>query len=128
MKQVARNATTADWEFLSSLGRRYLIHDRDAKFCDARSFGPAVAPALAERFVRSANECLGRFILFGERSLGHVLTQWAEFHYPHERNHQGKSNAILVPRAEDRIGARDGPIRCRKRLGGALRFYHREAA
>jgi len=34
MKQIARNITMADWGFLS--GSKYLIHDRDAKFCRSR--------------------------------------------------------------------------------------------
>ncbi len=33
MKQVARNVTMADWGFLS--GAKYLLHDRDAKYCQA---------------------------------------------------------------------------------------------
>ena len=34
MKQVARNVTMDEWGFLEN--RRYLLHDRDSKFC--RSF------------------------------------------------------------------------------------------
>jgi len=41
------------------------------------------------------------------------------------RNHQGKGNVLLFPRAT--AWQRDGPVRCRKRLGGLLRYYHREA-
>ena len=63
-----------------------------------------------------------------ERSLEHVLEQWAHEHYPHERNHQGRQNRILVPRPGDRVGAREGSIRCRQRLGGALKFYFGDAA
>ncbi len=33
MKQMARNLTMVDWGFLS--GQKYLIHDRDSKFCEA---------------------------------------------------------------------------------------------
>jgi transposase len=65
MKQIARNVTMADWGFLE--GCKYLIHDRDTKFC--RSFRsiitsmgikpirlPPQAPKInsfAKRFVRS---------------------------------------------------------------------------
>ena len=35
---------------------------------------------------------------------------------------------ILFPAAADRIGSSSGPIRTRERLGGLLKFYHREAA
>ncbi len=140
MKQIARNMTMAGWGFLKNC--RFLIHDRDTKFTaafDAILKAAGVTPvwlpphcpnlnSIAERFVRSAKECTERFILFGERSLEHVLREWAQEFYAHERNHQGRENRILVPRPGDRIGARDGPIRCRQRLGGALKFYYREAA
>jgi hypothetical protein len=31
MKQIARNVTLETWGFLEN--RKYLLHDRDAKFC-----------------------------------------------------------------------------------------------
>jgi hypothetical protein len=43
-------------------------------------------------------------------------------------NHQGKRNVILLPAIADRIGESSGEIRTRERLGGLLKFYHREAA
>jgi hypothetical protein len=49
-------------------------------------------------------------------------------HFHTERNHQGKGNRILFPAPVDRIGESSGEIRTRERLGGLLRFYHREAA
>ena len=64
-------------------------------------------------------------ILFGERSLRRALTEYVE-HYHAERNHQGKGNVLLFPR--DRNVQRRPPVQCRKRLGGLLRYYHREAA
>ena len=81
----------------------------------------------AERWVKSVkDEALARVILFGERSLHHVLGEYVE-HYHAERPHQGKGNVIPfpAPRAE---GAADGPIGCRERLGGLLKYYHRKAA
>jgi len=117
---------------------RYLLHDRDTKF--TRSFRaiiasgriealalPARSPNLnahAERWVRSVKEeCLSKVILFGERSL--ALSEYVE-HFHAERNHQGKGNVLLFPRDTDRH--REGPVRCHERLGGLLRYYHREAA
>jgi transposase len=41
-------------------------------------------------------EALSRFILFGEKSLRHVLTEYLA-HYHVERPHQGKGNVILFP-------------------------------
>ena len=82
--------------------------------------------AYAERWVRSyKEECLSKVILFGERSLRWALSEYVD-HFHAERNHQGKGNVLLFPRDTDRH--RQGPVRCRERLGGLLRYYHREAA
>jgi hypothetical protein len=64
-------------------------------------------------------------ILCGERSLRRAIGEFVE-HYHHERNHQGRNNAILFPDAP--TIRRDGPIACRPRLGGLLKYYHRPAA
>jgi transposase InsO family protein len=80
--------------------------------------------AYAERFVRSIREeCLDRLILFGERRLLRVLDEFVA-HYHRERNHQGLGNALIVPAPRPCGGT---PVRCRKRLGGLLRYYHRAA-
>ena len=68
---------------------------------------------------------LSKVILFGERSLRRALSNYVD-HFHGERNHQGKGNVLLFPRVNDR--QREGPVRCRERLGGLLRYYHREAA
>ena len=61
---------------------------------------PARSPnlnAYAERWVRSIKEeCLAKLILFGERSLQRVVSNYLE-HYHQERNHQGKDNRLLFP-------------------------------
>jgi transposase InsO family protein len=81
----------------------------------------------AERWVRSVkDECLSKLILFGEASLRRSLASYLD-HYHGERNHQGKGNVILFPPL-GKSGTSEGPIRCRERLGGLLRYYHREAA
>lgn len=111
MEQMARNVTADDWGFLQ--GRRYLLHDRDAKFTHSfldslKAVGmkpvklPARSPNLncyAERWVRSVKgECLSKLILFGESSLRRALTNFSEAeHYHAERNHQGKDNKLLFP-------------------------------
>jgi putative transposase len=77
--------------------------------------------------VRSVKEeRLSQLILFGEASLWHALQEYVE-HYHQERNHQGKGNLLLFPtsRADER---RIGPIYCRERLGGLLKYYKCEAA
>jgi putative transposase len=138
MKQMARNAAMDECGAL--LGCRYLLHDRETKF--TRSFRaivasgkveplvlPAQSPnlnAYAERWVRSVKEeCLSKVILFGERSLRRALRDYVD-HFHAERNHQGKGNMLLFPRNTDRH--REGQVRCHERLGGLLRYYHREAA
>ena len=84
--------------------------------------------AYLERWNRSVKEeCLSKLILFGEASLRHVLSNYAH-HFHNERNHQGKANVILFPAPGDRIGEWSGEIRTRERLGGLLKFYHRETA
>jgi hypothetical protein len=140
MTQMARNATSEGWGLLRS--RRYLLHDRDTKFCESfRSVVeaggvkplklPARSPnlnAFAERWVRSVKqECLSKLILFGEASLRRTLGQYVE-HFHAERNHQGKGNVILFPATDQAIQNRDGRVRRRERLGGMLKYYHREAA
>jgi len=109
MRQVACNATLEGIGQLN--GCRYVLHDRDAKFCSEFRETLAVAGvkclrlpprspnwnAFAERWVRSVKEeCLSHLILFGERSLRRALIQFQE-HYHAERNHQGKSNVLLFP-------------------------------
>jgi hypothetical protein len=132
MKQMARNMTMAGEGILN--GCRYLLHDRDAKFSAGfddilRSAGiePLVLPprspnlnAHLERWNRSVKEeCLSKLILFGEASLRHVLSNYAQ-HFHNERNHQGKANVILFPASADRVGESSGEIRTRERLGGLL--------
>jgi len=138
MEQVARNATMEGTGYLN--GCRYLLHDRDQKFCrkfqETLTAGgvectpiPARSPNLnahAERWVRSIKEeCLSKLILFGEKSLQRAVSNFLE-HYHQERNHQGKDNLLLFPVAVPEAGSR-GAIRCRERLGGLLKYYSRAA-
>ena len=140
MQQIARNVTMDEWGFLE--GRRYLIHDRDTKYTDAfrrriKSSDveplklPARSPnlnAYAERWVRSVKEeALSTLILFSEASLRRVLHEYVT-HFHQERNHQGKGNVLLFPSNEQPTNCRDRPVCCRERLGGLLKYYHREAA
>jgi hypothetical protein len=82
------------------------------------------ANAYAERFVRSIREeCLDRLILFGERRLLRALDEFVA-HYHRERNHQGLGNELITPATAAAGGTR---VRCRDRLGGLLRYYHRAA-
>ena len=90
---------------------------------------PAHSPnlnAFAERFVRSIKEsCLDRMVLIGESGL-HRATSEFLLHYHSERNHQGLGNKIIRPEFDQFPS--EGAINSRKRLGGLLRYYFREAA
>ena len=138
MLQVARNLTDAEDGFLG--GKRLLIHDRDPLFTEKfrHTVGAAGVRCLklpkrssnlnayCESFVRSAKrECLDKMILFGERHVRYVVEQYAE-HHNTERPHQGLGNRVITPPGKP--PPRDGPVKCRERLGGLLRSYHREAA
>ena len=137
LKQVARELTNCEDGFLNS--KRYLIMDRDTKFCQVfrdilNAEGiesvrlPPRSPKLnsnIERFFGSLkSECLGRMIFFGENSLRRAIRSYLE-HYHGERNQQGLHNEVIDP--SDEIGAVAGKIECRERLGGLLRYYHRAA-
>ena len=83
--------------------------------------------AFAERWIQSVKtEVLSRMILFGERSLRHVLSEYVA-HYHAERPHQGKGNVILFPSRQVEPNS-DSPTACRERLGGLLKYYHRKVA
>lgn len=140
MKQIARNVTLDEQGLLTPC--RYLLHDRDSKY--TKSFQriiatggvtpvalPARSPnlnAYAERWVKSVkDDCLSKMIIFSETSLRFVLREYCA-HYHGERNHQGKGNVLLFPaRDASKSGSRD-PIRTQERVGGLLKYYHREAA
>ena len=139
MIQMARNATAEGSGFLR--GMRYLLHDRDTKFCAAfldilrssgiRPFGPATEESESERFLRA----LGVFPparmpvqthLFGEASLRRALNEYIEHHH-FERNHQGKGNLLLLPSPDAPLSPNSKTVRCRNQLGGLLKFYSRVA-
>jgi len=140
MKQIARNVTMDEWGFLYNCS--YLIHDRDTKYCesfrtiigsgDVKTLPlPARSPnlnAFAERWVKSVKvDCLSKLILFGEVSLIRALREYLA-HYHAERNHQGKGNVLLFPTATQAKNRVDGSVACKERLGGLLKYYHRDAA
>ena len=70
-------------------------------------------------------ECLDRMIFFSEKSLRRAVGSFVD-HYHGERSHQGLGNQ-LIERAAIATDTSE-PVRCNKRLGGLLRYYHRQAA
>jgi putative transposase len=121
---------------------RYLIHDRDAKFCgpfDAiiRSEGarvietPVRAPqanAVAERWVRSVRtECLDHILISGRRHLEQVLRGYLT-HYNAERPH--RSIGLAAPAGAPPVARGSPPSEVRRRdvLGGLIHEYYAAAA
>jgi putative transposase len=91
---------------------------------DALSSASSSSAAYAERFVRSIREeCLDRLIFFGERRLLRALDAFVA-HYHRERNHQGLGNELIIRETRPLWATQ---VRCRERLGGLLRYYHRAA-
>jgi putative transposase len=138
MIQMARNAAVEGSGCLRCL--RYLLPDRDTKFCAAfldvlRSGGirplalPPSSPnrnAFAERWVSSVpQECLSKLILFGEASLRRALNESIEHHH-FERN-RGNGNLLLFPSPNVPLSPKSRTVHCRDRLSGLLKFYSRVA-
>lgn len=138
MAQVARNLTDVCDGFLPA--GYYVIHHRDPLYTDefqsileaggVKSIRlPAKSPnqnAYAERFVRSINEeCLNRIVPLGEAHLRRAIGEYVS-HYHEERNHQGLGNKLIAPGPE--TTAITGRVHRRKRVGGILNYYYREAA
>ena len=138
MNQTARELINCEDGFLKD--KKYLIMDRDTKFCESyrsvleqSGVEPVILPPRSpnlnshlERFFGSLkSECLDRLILFGDRSLRNACREYLS-HYHGERNHQGLGNRLIEPSGG--TGTEPGPIECRERLGGMLRYYYREAA
>ena len=137
MTQMGRHLTDPDDGFLRDT--HHLILDRDPLYTTAfrnllQDSGvtlvrlPARSPnlnAFAERFVGSVRtECLARMVPLGEAHLRATVRAFID-HYHQERPHQGLNNTLIAPEITS-IG--QGPVRCRERLGGLLKFYYREAA
>ena len=139
MAQMARNLTDA-FDGILREPIRYVLMDRDTKFTgefqailSAANVNPVLLPpksphcnAHLERFFRTLKEeALSQIIFFGETALGNATTEFLG-HYHGERAHQGLDHQILQPGPE--VGRQVGPIACRERLGGLLKYYHRQAA
>ena len=138
MLQMARQLTDGIDGIL--LDKRYIILDRDMKYCQAfRDFlkreGIAVirlpprSPNLnahAERWVRGLrDESLSKLIPIGQAMLRRALREYGA-HFHQERNHQGLGNMLIIP--DGSAKHRGGPVIRRARLGGLLNYYERAAA
>ena len=72
-------------------------------------------------------EVLSKLILIGEASLRRALREYL-VHFHQERNHQGKGNVLMFPSSQASTTCRSQSVCCRERLGGLLKYYHRQAA
>jgi putative transposase len=114
MLQMARQLTDGMDGIL--LDKRYVILDRDTKYCQAfRDFlkreGIAVirlpprSPNLnahAERWMRGVrDECLSRLIPIGQGMLRRALRAYGAY-FHQERNHQGLGNVLIMPDASSK--------------------------
>ena len=117
---------------------RFLVRDRDAKF--RRVFDDVMAGngirvikipprspganAVAERWVRTVrSECTDRMLIFGERHLRAVLTEYAA-HYNRGRPHRSLDLRASADGA-DVIRLPVGRIERRRVLGGLINEYGR---
>lgn len=121
----------------------FLLHDLDTKFTVTfdnilKSEGveikklPFRSPnlnAFAERWISSIkNECLNRFIVFGQDHLDYLIREYVTY-YNRLRPHQGKDNQPLeishgkiIP-----IHSVEHQIQCQEFLGGVLKHYQATA-
>ena len=137
--QQARNLMLAFGERADNF--RFLVRDRDTKFTAsfdalfadagiAALRSPPRAPkanAYAERWVSTVRrECLDRMLIFHERQLRHVLTEY-EDHYNTHRPHRALEQ--LPPIGDVGIGRGDvsGAVRRTEILGGLINEYRHAA-
>jgi len=120
MEQVARNATMEGTGYLNRC--RYLLHDRDTKFC--REFrgtlaagGAKCSPDSTEPKFEFLRGVLGTF---GKRGVPRLILFG-------ERNHQGRGNLLLFPNGTTASATQATAVRCHERLGGLLKYYSRAA-
>ena len=122
---------------------RFLIHDRDAKFCGPfdEAFAseglqvirtPVRAPranAICERCIRTVRtECLDWLLIFSRRHLEHVLRIYIG-HYNRQRPHRALQ--LQAPEQQEFASTPlpvDATVRRRDRLGGLLHEHYESAA
>jgi transposase InsO family protein len=138
--QQARNFVMAMGK--RSDGFRFLVRDRDTKFmasfdavfADANIEvlrSPPRAPkgnAYAERWVSTIRrECLDRMLIFNERQLIQVLTEY-ERHYNTHRPHRALDQlSPIAADVEERLPRSGGAVQRRQVLGGLINEYQQAA-
>ncbi|MBA2115564.1 integrase core domain-containing protein [Bremerella alba] len=124
-------------------GVKKVMHDRDTKFTRAvdtefesanveirkTAYRSPNTNSYAERFIQTLQlECLDHFVVFGEQHMDVLVKEFLK-HYHEERPHQGKENERLNSENEPQAETVSiDSVKCRERLGGLLKHYHRHAA
>ena len=137
--QQARNLTYSLGQ--RAEGFRFLVRDRDTKFTGTFDAvfaavnievlrSPPRAPkatAYAERWVSTIRrECLDRILLFNERQLAHVLTEY-ENHYNTHRPHRALDQHSPIAADVERLPRTGGAVQRRQVLGGLINEYQQAA-
>jgi transposase InsO family protein len=85
------------------------------------------ANAYAERWVSTIRrECLDRMLIFNERQLVHVLTEY-ERHYNTHRPHRALDQHLPIAADAERLPQTSGPVQRRQVLGGLINEYEHAA-
>lgn len=126
---------------------KYIVHDADTKFTrDFRKIlkcegikpvriGPRRPNqnAIAERFVRTIKEeCLSRFLVFGEDHLRHLIRTFVDYYHA-MRSHRGleyktPGQIDAGTETEEVSSLSCNDLVLHESLGGALKWYERKAA
>ena len=138
---MQQNRNVSMWMDDEGIVPRFILRDRDRKFPDGlKEFwkaegttcikSPPRAPkanAYAESFIGTLKrECLNHFVCFSRSQLDYIARTWVK-HYNTERPHRGTGidNNVLDRSFRPQT---QGPIRCKRKLGGIVTSYYRDAA
>ena len=119
------------------------MHDRDTKFtkefvATLKAKGirtnalPVASPNLngrCERVIQSLKyECLFKFILFGQRHLDHILSEWVTY-YNTRRAHMERDHLPPIREEPKEVAKLDRKqIIVRSYVGGLVKSFERKAA
>ena len=131
-----------EWGFLR--GCRYLLHDRDTKFCASfreRIESGSVKKIRLQAMSPNLNSVAERLGEIGQRGMPvEDDSVWGSVHCGERCSNMWcittrsattrgvKENLILFPLQTEGARNRRAAVRCRERLGGLLKYYEREAA
>ena len=93
---------------------------------------PVASPNLngrVERFIQTIKyECLFKFILFGQRHLDHIVSEWVNY-YNRTRSHMERGNLPPIQEVpEEVLKLERDQIIVRSYVGGLVKSFERRAA